>query len=228
MLAWRWALLGAVLTLLVGVGFSLVPDIAACGTGGTAGPWVSFQQVRSADEVQQLFAQPCAQLLRPALEISMWLDAIAFIPAYVLFIGGALWTLAKGASGTLRYWAMGGAFDLSVGVIADQVEGAVLLGFLNAGEATPEGVQMLIWAGAIKITFLAFATGVAGALFFFRGTVLAKAFGAIAVLGSAVAVAGVLWLGSVAETGLLIAWVGLLLATLSSALQPSSKATEPT
>jgi hypothetical protein len=198
---WRWSALLGLATLIIAIGFAAVPGIDACGPAISAGQWVDFQNsgVLRAATTQRAV---CVG----ALKASMWLDAIAFIPAYAAFLSTAL--LAAGAG--RRAILLAGIGSLIVGVISDQVEGVRLLGILNALPGTTEMIAASQKARHAKEAFLQLSTLVVGtAMILHPGSLRLAGIGVVAA--SALALLGTLVGFAYGENGLLIAWLILFL-----------------
>ena len=87
----------------------------------------------------------------------MWIDAMAFIPVYSIFLLAVLW--AARPSQNIALWML---VLLAVGVVADQVEGFRLLALIDAEGGTTAMVGAANRATIAKELFLAMATGAVG------------------------------------------------------------------
>lgn len=207
---WRWPAIGAVATIVIALSFALVPGINACGSHGATGSWVAFQKVTSVYEVQQLIRPQCAPQLVPALRASMWLDALAFIPAYGLMLGSLLLTLTSA-----RWLRFAGLLLLGGGMLADQIEGVTLLAILDNLPGFDEQVLGLIFTHAAKELLLASATAVVAAAAlplggWRRGAAILALIAALAAIGLIVIIP------PLAATAMLVAWLALAAISLGS------------
>jgi hypothetical protein len=221
MTAWRWATLGAVLTIAVGSLFGLVPGIDACGPATGAGQWATFQTIRSVADVQAMIRADCAAAFVPALRMSMALDALAFIPAFTLLLASALIALKPP-----RWLLLTGLMALAGGFIADQLEGVRLLAILNDLPGTSGGVQAVVFAHIVKKFMLALATGLVGvALLQIAGW--RRWVGFIVLLGALAAMANTIASFAGGESGLLVSWLALAVVAVAGAMAERRHARSP-
>lgn len=207
MTAWRWAALGGTATILIGLGFGQVPGIGACGAGDGPSIWGGFQNITSVADVRAYIRPDCADAFIPALRSSMWLDALAFIPAFTLFLG-ALVVAARPPRWHLRVTLV----LLAAGFIADQLEGYNLLSILNAFPGTEADVRGVIMANAAKNVLLPLATaGVALAVMRLPGW--RRWVGLLTLLGALAALTRSVTDFPPGELGMLVSW--LMLAALA-------------
>jgi hypothetical protein len=215
--AWRWAALGAMATIIVGLSFGQMPVDPGCHA--VAGhPWADLQDATSADAAIQIM-DACG---RNHLPNSMWLDALAFIPSFTLLLGALLFALRPP-----RWLLRGGLGLLFAGVIADQVEGGLLLRSLGLPNVTDADVQQVAAVGQIKMVCLALATFVIGFLLAHLSGWRRWA-GLTVIIGSVLTIAAELSSLTAGALGLLIAWLILSLISVVGAVatgQPASAGT---
>jgi hypothetical protein len=149
---WRWAALAAVAAILTGLSFGLVPASDAC-RAVAAQPWAEFQQVGTVEAARTLIDACGGDRLRSG----MWIDALAFIPAYSAFLLTVLWATRPTQNKAL--WVI---VLLGIGVVADQFEGVRLLALIDGQGGTAPLVAAANRATMAKELFLALATGAVG------------------------------------------------------------------
>ncbi|RYY28309.1 MAG: hypothetical protein EOP62_03675 [Sphingomonadales bacterium] len=150
--------------------FGRVPGLVACGPSGGAGPVIAFELVRSAEQLWSLFgSEPCTSTLVKAQREALWLDLLAFIPAYTVF-------LALGAFALRRSGLLLALITMSIFMAAgtfDEIEGAVLFKILGAMPGTPLLYDALFWTVRPKFALLGVGEILLAALLW-RGPLLAK------------------------------------------------------
>lgn len=217
MTLWRAAAVAALLTILVALSFGLVPGINACGPEAS---WIAFQKVDSPAAVAKLICNQPAFV--HALRTSMWLDALIFIPVYAVFLGLVFRALRPVPR---PIWLLGMA-ALTVGIVADQIEGFRLLAILDALPGTQAMTDAVNAATLGKKLGLSLITLLIGLLLLRdRGTVrILGAFVALGGLAAAIASFGVS-LGAygalINQYGLLIAWLALAIVTGIKGFRPA-------
>jgi hypothetical protein len=213
MTRWRWAALAAVATILTGLSFGLVPASDGC-RAVAAHPWADFQQIGSVEAARKLIGACGADRLRRG----MWIDALAFIPAYSAFLLAVLW--AARPSQNIAQWVL---VLLAVGVIADQVEGFRLLALIDADGGTSAMVAVANRATIAKEMFLALATGTVGwALSGHRDW--RRVAGLAAATAAAIAAAAAL-MHVPSAMFMLLAWLILATVALVGAVRPAGRDT---
>jgi hypothetical protein len=218
MMLWRLCAGFGLLTIALATGFSLVPDIDACGPAKGAGQWVDFQNINSVSDVRTLIRDECAERFVPALKFSMIIDAVAFIPAYLGFLGLAIWASAR----RMTFMACMSLALLTLGIIADQWEGLRLLDILNRLPGTDAMTTASSQARMAKELFLALSTIGIGALFARHGGRM-RFGGWIVVLGGVIAITGFVLSADWGETGLLLAWLAVFgVAAMNAIKRPSA------
>jgi hypothetical protein len=207
MTRWRWAALAAVLTVATGLSFGLVPASDAC-RAVAAHPWAEFQQVRSVEAARRLIEACGADRLRRG----MWIDALAFIPAYSAFLLTVLWAARPTQDKAL--WVI---VLLGVGVIADQIEGVRLLALIDAQGGTAPLVVAANRATMAKELFLALATGAVGWAVCTLGG-WRRSAGALVMAGAALVIVALVAHFPTAPV-MLAAWLTLAVVAIMSAVR---------
>jgi hypothetical protein len=216
LILWRAAAVAALLTILVALGFGFVPGINACGPEAS---WIAFQKVDSPAAVAKLICDQPAFVA--ALRTSMWLDALVFIPVYAAFLGLVFRALRPVPR---PIWLLGMA-SLTVGVVADQIEGVRLLAILSALPGTQAMTDAVNAATLGKKLGLSLVTLLIG-LLLLRDHGAARILGAFTALGGlAAAIAS--FRGSLGAHGVLINQFGLLTAWLALAIVTGIKGFRP-
>jgi hypothetical protein len=214
MTLWRWCAVAGLATLLLTLAFAAVPGITACGPGGAAGPWVDFQNVQSPADVEALIRPDCAARLTPALKLSMILDAVAFIPAYLAFLISAALAVFKGAT-TGKQRLMKLAIWVTIGgAVFDQIEGGVLLQILGSLPGSEISIFVVVAANLCKSLALAASSALIGvALFERRGWILVA--GAVIALSGAASFLFRISSAQLAGGLLAISWLVLFLTAFA-------------
>jgi hypothetical protein len=213
MTLWRWSAVAGIVSFLIMLSFAAVPGIAACGPGGPAGPWVDFQNVHSLADVEKLIRADCAATLQPALKMSMLLDAVGFIPAYLAFLMTAALAVMRDATPSKQRLLKAAIWIAIAGAFFDQIEGGVLLSILNQLPGTETKITILELANLGKSLALPAASAMIGAALVERPSWKMVAGAVIAISG----IASFLFrLSSVtlASGPLAICWLVLLLVSL--------------
>ena len=204
---WQWAALAAVATVLTGLSFGLIPSGDAC-RAVAASPWVAFQHVATTQAAETLL-RACGE---DHLRSGMWLDALAFTPAYAAFLLATLWAARPPHLIALAMIAL-----LVVGVLADEIEGVRLLALIDANGGAAPLIAAANRASFAKDLFLALTTGAVGlAVFGVRGW--RRYAGALVVAGAAVTVAAVV-MHKPTAAGVLALWLTLAVVAVVSAVK---------
>jgi hypothetical protein len=140
-----------VATLAVSSMFGRIAGLTPCGPSGGAGAVIAFELVRSAEQVIALFgSEPCTSRLIAAQREALWLDMLAFIPAYTAFL--ALGAFALRRSGLLLALIAMSLF-LAAGTF-DEIEGLMLFRILGEMPGTPMLYDALFWTVRPKFALL--------------------------------------------------------------------------
>ncbi|MBC7985138.1 MAG: hypothetical protein H7X93_00485, partial [Sphingomonadaceae bacterium] len=183
-LLWIACAIAGLIALVIAPLFLAIPGIHGCIPVPEHGALVSFELVRSPEAVEALFAEQCRASLMVAMRQSLWLDGLAFIPAYTAFF--ILLLLALRRHGAAIAWA--GIAAVAAGALCDQYEGLMLHVILADFPGDPDTFARLVPAVRGKFLALAIATALAGWLLARRAG-LDRALGRVAALGGIVALA---------------------------------------
>lgn len=165
------------------------PPVDACGPTHGASPIIALELVRDRIDLAELIGPAsCAEKFRAAQLAASWWDAIAFIPAYCLF-------LILGAAGlrppprhlSLEFMPR---YDLAwntmglviVAAVLDELEGAAVMELVSAGTPPYSTFGTLFWVVRSKFFLLGLAE-IFLALLAWRGTPIAKAGAAVMAAG---------------------------------------------
>ncbi len=131
--------------------FGRIAGLTPCGPSGGAGAVIALELVRSAGQVTALFgSEPCTGRLLAAQREALWLDVLAFIPAYTAFL--ALGAFALRRSALMLALVTMSAF-LAAGTF-DEIEGAVLFKLLGNLPGTQILYDGLFWTVRPKFALL--------------------------------------------------------------------------
>lgn len=155
----RWAIATAafgVATLILFVGFTVLPQVTAAGECLAAGAVIDFELARTGAELIAIFDAPgseCRGLSITAMDAINTLDVWAFIPAYSLFcISGALF-LSDGAVWRPLAFAAVASAVLAAG--ADYLETTTLLNITRDIERGAALAPVSAFAAWTKFALLA-------------------------------------------------------------------------
>lgn len=198
-----------------------------CGDTRGAGPVIAFELVRSAAELAQLFGasgSECAARFAAAQIRALFLDMLAFIPAYAAFLAFAALGLrpvaGRPAETRLAWWTLGAVIAAA---LLDEAEGFVLLNLASdwAYPFTPM-FDALFWTVRPKFALLGAAEAALGVLLVLRGGWLPRIAGAVMAAGGLISI----WFLFSAPhdprmmQGHTYAWIALLLVALPAAVRP--------
>lgn len=218
--AWRWCALAGLATLIASILFGRIGGLTPCGPSGGAGAVIAFELARSAGDVLTLFgSEPCTSRLIAAQRSALWLDLLAFIPAYTIFLLSAVAALHRTNLGVAMF-----AFNLFlIAGVLDMLEGVILFKVLNEFPGEARQFTGLFWIVRAKFAFLALGE-VLLALMLWRGAIAAK-IGAGAMAAGGVVALGYLLRDPYAPAmmkGHLVAWSALLGVALIGSLRPAA------
>lgn len=217
--AWRWCALAGLATLAVSVLFGRVPGLVPCGSSGGAGAVIALELARSTADITALFgSEPCRSALVAAQRQALWLDMLAFIPAYCLFLLSAVAALRRASLGlalvAFNLFMIAGAFDF--------IEGLILFKLLGNLPGDQRAFTGLFWTVRPKFALLALGE-ILLALMLWRGALAAKV--AAGVMGAGGVVALVYLLRAPHDPAMMkghsVAWGALLVAALIGSVRPA-------
>jgi hypothetical protein len=217
--AWRWSAFAGLATLAVSVMFGRVPGLAPCGPSGGAGAVIALELVRSAADVTALFgSEPCTSRLIAAQRQALWLDMLAFIPAYLVFLLSAVVALRRASLGLALV-----AFNLVlIAGALDFVEGLILFKLLGGLPGEERAFTGLFWTVRPKFALLGLAE-VMLALMLWRGALAAKVAAGVMAAGGVVALVYLFRAphDPAMMKGYSVAWGALLVVAGIGALRPA-------
>ena len=160
-------------------------------------------------------AEPCRSTLAAAQRTGLWLDALAFIPAYTAFLA-----LAARALGGRAAWPLIGMF-VTAGLL-DEIEGVLLWRVLATLPGTQPVLDALFWAVRGKFLLLGLGTFALGALLTLRFNRVALPFGLVIAAGGLQALLRFFALPSPGMMGgFTVGWLALFVAAATASLWPS-------
>ena len=179
--AHRVSLLGALVVLGLTLSGLTLPAVGMCGgLASNYPPIVAFELARSVADLHAIFgsaAGACRSAVAARMDLINWIDSLAFIPAYGVFL--AFFFIAKRATG--ENVARAGLVIVIAACLADYSENYALFQISSDPDST-RWLTLLMWSTETKWVGL----GIAGAL----GAVLIwnwqRAFGWLAALLCAV------------------------------------------
>lgn len=216
--AWRWCALAGLATLAVSVMFGRVPGLTPCGPSGGASAVIALELARSAADVTALFgSEPCTSRLIAAQREALWLDMLAFIPAYLLFLLSAVVALRRASLGLALV-----AFNLVlIAGALDFVEGLILFKLLGNLPGEARAFTGLFWTVRPKFAMLGLAELLL-ALMLWRGALAAKLAAGVMAAGGVVAL--VYLFRSPHDPAMMkghtVAWSALLAVAVLGTLRP--------
>ena len=210
-LAWRTTALAGLAVIACLVVFRLIPNLASCGPDQGLGPVMAFElAARPADFAALFGADPCRGPLIAAMRRMLWIDALAFIPAYSALLVFPLVAL-RGNGPKLAAAAIAA---IIAAALFDEFEGvqsfAILANLSANAPADPASIALLIPAVRAKFALLALATMAIGWLLAREGG-WARLSGLVVTAGAALMIAGLAgnaWAGLLTLGGL-VAWTWL-------------------
>lgn len=219
-LAWRWCALAGLATLVVAVLLGRVPGLTPCGGTSTAGAVIALELARSAADVTALFgSEPCTSRLIAAQRHALWIDMLAFIPAYGVFLLSAVMALRGAGLGMAMF-----VFNLfMIAVTLDFLEGAILFKLLANLPGEARQFTGLYWMVRPKFALLGVGE-IALALMLWRGAAPAKIAAGVIAAGGVVALTYLFRdpHDPAMMTGHTVAWSALLVVAVIGAVRPAA------
>lgn len=210
--AWIGCAVAGLAAIACAVAFQTIPNLASCGPDHGLGPVMGFELARTPGDFAALFGgEPCRSALIEAMRTMLWIDALAFIPAYTALLVFALIAL-RGNGPKL---AAAGIAAALAGALFDEFEGvvsfAILADLSGALPADPAQIAWLAPAVRGKFALLALATMAIGWLLSREGGWW-RLSGIVVTTGAALMLVGLasIDLGGLLGLGGLIAWTWLL------------------
>jgi hypothetical protein len=222
MTVWRWAAVAAIGVIACVFGFSSIPGIDACGTGGD--PILAFEFVTSPTEVAALFPAYCRDVHASAQRTGLFLDGMGFIPIYSAFLILSFVALRREGGMLAQRLSGVGVGAVLVGALLDQFEGVQLYRILANLPGTPDMIALLMPAVRGKFFLLAVAVFLLGWLHFKRGG-LRIPTGGLIMTGAVWSIAGLFVDHQWVARGSSLSWLVLIGTTTVMAFRPSPSRT---
>jgi hypothetical protein len=226
--AWRLCALAGLATVVASRSFGLIEGLhPPCGDTNGASPIIAFELVRNAAELAQLFGSSgpaCAARFGAAQVTALWVDMLAFIPAYAAFLALAALALrpqeGRRFEARLALWT---AIAVIAAALLDESEGLVMHQLARGWSNQPAYLfDALFWTVRPKFALLGLVEAALGVLLVLRGGWLPRIAGAVMIAGGAIS----LWFLFSAPhdprmmQGHSYAWLALLLVALPAAVRP--------
>lgn len=156
---WQWCGLAFVAVVAIIAAMLRIDGLHACQPQGD--PILQFELVKTPGEVAALFPSACSAQAGMAQARGLWLDSLAFIPAYGAALILALLALGQDAPAR-RGFARAGVLLVLVAIAYDQWENSRLLAVLASLPGDQATIDQLVAAPRIKFALLGVVEGMAG------------------------------------------------------------------
>jgi hypothetical protein len=222
--AYRISLGGAAVVLLLVLYSLFQPAPAVCG--GLAkdyAPVIAEELARSVADLHAIFGDApgaCRTAIARHLDLITWIDSLAFIPAYGVFLLFFFFAMAPRDDRS----ALIGFILSAVAVVADYVENVCLFQVSAAPDVAGFALAILPWATAIKWLALGLAGAVGGTILIQAGRVNypAAALCAFGFLGTVMAIANPHLFGKFASNAVTLSWIVFLAVDVRRSLPRDS------
>lgn len=211
-----------VISLGISFAFAMLPDVTAAGECFQRDAVVQFEFARNIVDLISIFGEPestCRPLVITAMDAVNHLDTLAFIPAYTLFCICAALFLANGVwQRPLVIIAVGAALLAAAG---DYLETTTLLALTQTLDAPADLLKYSQLGAWSKFSLLA-AHAVFCAGICYASDNKRYILGAVLMLppfGVAAAAYDHVTLSAIMAAGFAVAWVGLLVMAIVSAVR---------
>ncbi len=212
---WRFAGVIFVFVLGIAIGFSRIAGIAACPNA--ADPILAFELAKTPAELSALFPEQCRAAALAAQRTGLWLDILAFIPAY----GTAMIYVLRAASNgdaQLRALVRWMIVLVVTAMLFDQWENSRMLHLIGTFPGDQVTFDQLVAAPRIKFALLAVVEVVAGWLCW-RGAGWTRWLGLLAMAGGVLTAPGLLLDPHLLGLGGLVAFLSLAVISWVRALR---------
>ncbi|HJW42294.1 MAG TPA: hypothetical protein VJ476_13850 [Rhizomicrobium sp.] len=218
-LAYRISLGGAVVVLLLTIASLFQAGAGACGgLARTYNPVIAEELARSSADLHAIFgAGPsmCRTALQHQLDVVTWVDSLAFIPAYGVFL---MFFFLAMVPRDERAAFIG--FVLSaVAVVGDYIENVCLFQITAAPDAAGFSLALLPWATGLKWLALGLAGAVGGTILIRGGRMNypAAALCALGLLGTVLGIANPHLFGPYISDAVTCSWIVFLVVVVRGA-----------
>lgn len=213
MTSWRWTALFALGVVVILAGFSAIPGIYDCGGDD---PIFAFEMATSPASVEALLPPECRAAHIAAQRSGLFLDIVAFVPVYSLFlIFGAVSLAREGGATALVRFTIGAVV---IAAALDQYENALLLGILDRFPGAQADFDHLFFPPRAKFLLLGLAVAATGLLHLARPG-WRKLIGVAALVGGAASAVAVVIREDLVLKASAGAWLALIVAALALALR---------
>jgi hypothetical protein len=217
--AFRVSVGGGIIVLLLALAALVQPGMVACGglAKGYA-PVIAEELARTLADLQAIFGSgpsACRTALQGQLNIVTWIDCLAFVPAYGVFL---LFFFLGLVPRDDRSSFIG--FVLSaLAVIGDYVENVCLFQITAAPDAAGFSLAVLPWATGLKWLALGLAAAVGGTILIQSGRMNYPAALAcfFAALGTALGIANPHLFGAYISNAVTLSWLVFLIVAIRGA-----------
>jgi hypothetical protein len=217
--AYRISLVGAVIVLLLAL-YGLQPAPPVCGNlPADYAPVIAEELARSTADLQAILGQgpgACRSAIAGHLDLVTWIDSIAFIPAYGVFLLFFFVAMVRRDDRAAR-----AGFILSaIAVLADYAENLCLFQVTATPDVAGLGLAILPWATGIKWLALGVAGAVGGRILIRSGWLNypAAVLCALGLLGTVLAIADPHRFGKFASNAVTLSWIVFLVVDIRGAL----------
>ncbi len=156
---WQWCGLAFVAVVVIIAAMLRIDGLHACQPQGD--PILQFELVKTPREVAELFPPACGAQAGVAQTKGLWLDSLAFIPAYGAALILALLALGKDEPAR-RGLARAGVLLVLVAMAYDQWENSRLLAVLASLPGDQATIDQLVAAPRIKFALLGLVEALTG------------------------------------------------------------------
>jgi hypothetical protein len=225
--AYRISLGGAVVVLLLAL-FGFAPAPPVCGNlASDYAPVIAEELVRSVADLHAIFGDvpsACRTAIAGHLDLITWIDSLAFIPAYGVFLLFFFIALTPRDD----RWALVGLILSAVAVVGDYVENLCLFQVTAAPDVAGVALALLPWATGIKWLALGLGGAVGGRILIRAGWLNypLAALCAIGFLGTVLATADPHRFGKFASNAVTLSWIVFLIVDIRRSLPRRSAVTE--
>jgi hypothetical protein len=221
--AHRISLGGAVIVLLLTIYSLFQPPLVVCGGLATDyAPVIAQELARSVGDLHAIFGDApgaCRTAIAARLNLVTWIDCLAFVPAYGVFLLFFFFAMAPRDDRS----ALFGFILSAVAVVADYVENVCLFQITASPDVAGFALAILPWATGIKWL----ALGLAGATILIqsgRVNYPAAALCALGFLGTILAIANPHLFGKFASNAVVLSWLMFLIVDIRQSLPRGASA----
>ncbi len=218
--AHRISLGGAVIVLLLTLYSLFQPPLVVCGDlAKDYAPVIAQELARSVGDLHAIFGDApgaCRTAIAARLNLVTWIDCLAFVPAYGVFLLFFFFAMAPRDDRS----ALFGFILSAVAVVADYVENVCLFQITASPDVAGFALAILPWATGIKWLALGLAGAVGGTILIQSGRLNypAAALCALGFLGTILAIANPHLFGKFASNAVVLSWLVFLIVDIRGSL----------